>query len=188
MVVCLIEHMWVHTDTSNSCSVLQSSYEISFIIYSYLLSPVLRISLLTDTAGDRIGLPHKTVLSCSVVSDSLRPCGLQPTRLFCPWDSPGKYTGVGCHFLPQGVFHTQGLNPYIRDVRVLSYTYLHWQAGSLPLAPPVKVSRSPEENGHLNSHRFGYDKSTWTKKTSLWLVGLADTHLFPHKYIQAKPV
>ena len=37
----------------------------------------------------------------SVVSDSLRPHGLQPTRLLCPWDSPGKNTGVGCHFLLQ---------------------------------------------------------------------------------------
>ena len=37
--------------------------------------------------------------SRSVVSDSSRPHGLQPTRLPCPWDSPGKNTGVGCHFL-----------------------------------------------------------------------------------------
>ena len=41
----------------------------------------------------------------------LRPHGLQPARLLCPWDSPGKNTGVGCHFLLQGIFLTQGLNP-----------------------------------------------------------------------------
>ena len=35
----------------------------------------------------------------SVVSDSLQPSGLQPTRLLCPWDFLGKNTGVGCHFL-----------------------------------------------------------------------------------------
>ena len=35
----------------------------------------------------------------SVVSDSLGPHGLQPTRFPCPWDSPGKSTGVACHFL-----------------------------------------------------------------------------------------
>ena len=34
-------------------------------------------------------------LSCT---DSLRPHGLQPTRLLCPWDFPGKSTGVGCHY------------------------------------------------------------------------------------------
>ena len=37
--------------------------------------------------------------SCSVVSDSSRPHGPQPTRLFRPWDFPGKSTGVGCHCL-----------------------------------------------------------------------------------------
>ena len=36
---------------------------------------------------------------CLVASDSSRPRGLQPTRLLHPWDSPGKNTGVGCHFL-----------------------------------------------------------------------------------------
>ena len=39
--------------------------------------------------------------SRSVVSDSSRPHRLQPTRLPRPWDSPGKNTGVGCHFLLQ---------------------------------------------------------------------------------------
>ena len=34
------------------------------------------------------------------MSDSLWPRGLQPARLLCPWDSPGKSTGVGCHALP----------------------------------------------------------------------------------------
>ena len=37
----------------------------------------------------------------SVVSDSVRPQRWQPTRFLCPWDSPGKNTGVGCHFLLQ---------------------------------------------------------------------------------------
>ena len=43
-------------------------------------------------------------VSRSVVPDSLRPRGLPPTRLLCPWDSPDKSTGVGCHFLLQGIF------------------------------------------------------------------------------------
>ena len=41
------------------------------------------------------------LLIASVMSDSVRPHGLQPTRLLHPWDSPGKNTGVGCHFLLQ---------------------------------------------------------------------------------------
>ena len=41
-------------------------------------------------------------VSHSVVSDSLRLHGLYPVRLLCPWNSPGKNTGVGCHYPPQG--------------------------------------------------------------------------------------
>ena len=40
----------------------------------------------------------------------LRPYGLQPARLLCPWDSPGKNTGAGCHAFLQEIFPTQGLN------------------------------------------------------------------------------
>ena len=40
-------------------------------------------------------------VSHSIVPDSSPPHGLQPTRLLCPWNSPGKNTGVGCHFLLQ---------------------------------------------------------------------------------------
>ena len=38
------------------------------------------------------------------MSDSLRPYGLEPTGLLCPWDFPGKNTGVGCQALLQGIF------------------------------------------------------------------------------------
>ena len=41
----------------------------------------------------------------------LYPMDCSPTRLLCLWDSPGKNTGVGCHFLLQGIFPTKGLNP-----------------------------------------------------------------------------
>ena len=48
-------------------------------------------------------------------------------RLLCPWTFPGKNTGVGCHFLLQGIFLTQGSNPHLLCL-------LHWQADSLPLS------------------------------------------------------
>ena len=47
-----------------------------------------------------------------LVTDScptLRPRGLQPSRLLCPWDPPGKKTGVGCHFLLQGDCGERGI-------------------------------------------------------------------------------
>ena len=51
------------------------------------------------------------VLSCSVVSDSVTPWQV-PCQAPCPWDSPGKITGVGCHALLQWIFPKQVLNPH----------------------------------------------------------------------------
>ena len=53
----------------------------------------------------------------SAVSDSLRPHGLQPARLLCPWDSPGKSTGVGGHSLLQGTVLMQGSKPGLSHCR-----------------------------------------------------------------------
>ena len=58
--------------------------------------------------------------SLQVVSDSVRPHRRQPTRLPPPWDSPGKNTGVGCHFLLQCMKVKSGsevaqLCPTLRD-------------------------------------------------------------------------
>ena len=70
------------------------------------------------------------MLSCFSHVLLFHPYGLQPARLLCPWDSPGKNTGVDCHFLFQRIFPTHRLNPCL--------LCLLWQAGSLPLAPPGK--------------------------------------------------
>ena len=66
------------------------------------------------------------VLSYSIVTDSLRPHGLQPTRIFCPWNFSGKNTGVGCHCLLQRIFPTQGWKWCLLGL-------LHGQADSSPL-------------------------------------------------------
>ena len=50
---------------------------------------------------------------------------------FIHGDSPGKNTRVGCHAFLQGIFPTQGSKPHLLGL-------LHWQTGSLPLAPPGK--------------------------------------------------
>ena len=53
------------------------------------------------------------------------PRTVQPTRLLCPWDSPGKSTGVGCRFLLQGIFLTQGSNPGLVHYRRTLYRLSH---------------------------------------------------------------
>ena len=52
-----------------------------------------------------------------------------PARVLCPWDSPGKNTGVGCLALLQGIFPTQKTNLHLLCL-------LQWQVSSLPLLPP----------------------------------------------------
>ena len=54
--------------------------------------------------------PHSMLCSQSLQSSSLRCYRLYLSRLLCPWQSPGKDAGVGCHALLQGIFRTQGLN------------------------------------------------------------------------------
>ena len=63
--------------------------------------------------------------TCSVVSSSFRPHGLWPAGLLCPWDSPGKNTGVGCHFLLQGIFPTGGSNQGLPHCRQILYHLSH---------------------------------------------------------------
>ena len=82
----------------------------------------------------RSGHERESVRS-SGVSDSFQPHRLWPTKLLCPWNSPGKNTGIGCHALLQGIFLTQGSN-------LCLLCLLHWQANSLPLMPPGKPEPS----------------------------------------------
>ena len=79
---------------------------------------------------------------CYLVTQScltLQPRGLSPIRLLCPWDFPGKNTGVGCRSLLQGIFPTQGLNPGLLHCRQILYCVSHqsWEsnAGSSAMTP-----------------------------------------------------
>ena len=73
--------------------------------------------------------------SCPTLCD-LMDCSLPGSEEpLSPWNFPGKSTGVGCHFLLQGIFPAQGSNPSL----------LHWQVGSLPLSYQG-ASLSPKSN------------------------------------------
>ena len=71
---------------------------------------------------------HGVCEDVSVMSNSLQPYGLQPTRLHSPQDSPGKNNGVDCHALLQGILPTQGLNPCLLCL-------LHWASGFFTIVP-----------------------------------------------------
>ena len=68
-----------------------------------LMSPALTDGFFTTNAtwGSLTYIHCVCMLSCSVMSYSLWPHGLYSTRLLCPWDSPGKNTGIGRHALLQ---------------------------------------------------------------------------------------
>ena len=65
------------------------------------------------------------------------------TKLLCPWDFQGKSTGVGCHFLLQGIFPTQGSNPGLSHCRQTLYCLSHQgrsHAGSDPFSAPNRAA------------------------------------------------
>ena len=70
-----------------------------------------------------------TLICCCLANScpTLRSFWLQPARLLCLWDFPGKNTGVDCHFFPQGIVLTQG------SILCLLHV-LHWQEDSLTLS------------------------------------------------------
>ena len=104
------------------------------------------------------------------MSDSLRPRGLQPTRLLPPWDSPGKNAGVGCHFLLQGTFPTQ-----------VSRT-----AGrALPSEPPGK-----DENTALGRGENICRPSNWHRlnlQTYKWLVSSMSKRQTTQPQMEGRP-
>ena len=100
---------------------------------------------------------HKAFLQsctlCSIVKDRegevtqscptlCNPVDCSPPGSSVQGDSPSKKTGVGCHFLLQGIFPTQGLNPALLHLP-------HWQAGSLPtisMRAPTTEARVPQSS------------------------------------------
>ena len=71
----------------------------------------------------RFVLYAKSLQLCLTLFD---PIHCSPPGSSCPWDSPGKNTGVGCHPLLQQIFQP-------RNQTHVYYVYLRWQVGSLPL-------------------------------------------------------
>ena len=93
---------------------------------------------------------HWRIWRACVWAKSLQLCstpqarGRRPSRLLCPWDSPGRCTGMVATLLLRGIFPTQ--EPKLGFLRLL-----HWRASSSQLAPPgkpagnqrVRLTRAP---------------------------------------------
>ena len=97
----------------------------------------LKILQTFKTRGQKVTREHRGTIysvcvSRSVMSDSLQPQGLQPSRLLCSWNFPGKNTGVGSRSLLQRIFPPQGSNLGLLHCRRilyhLSHQGSHWAA------------------------------------------------------------
>ena len=73
------------------------------------------------------------------MSHSLQPRGLYPATLLCPWNFPGKNTGVSCNFLLQRIFPTHGSNLHLLCLLHCGFftTSTTWEA--LHWTPPVVI-------------------------------------------------
>ena len=89
-------YIYIHTHT----------HTLFKILFPYRSLQTIQKSSMCYTVGPSC----VSVFSLLVMSDSLCPIGLQPARLLCPWNISDRNTGVGCHFLLQGIFANQGSN------------------------------------------------------------------------------
>ena len=98
--------------------------------FPWFLSQI-KPTLWTKSISSLLGLQGACALSCFSRVRLFETLWTIVTRLFCPWNFPGKSTRVDCHFLLQQIFPTQASNPHLLRL-------LHWQVYSLPPAPPGK--------------------------------------------------
>ena len=148
--------------------------------------------------------------ACSVVSVvSLRPHGLYPARLLCPWNFPGKTTVSSCHAVLQGIFPTQGSNPsllcllhcrrslYCWDTREASLSSIAEHFYSFSFTDhPVSLLPTPcqilwNNVFHKLQHILGFDltdttfscpghSSTFAYKGPVFVAGLLNSSLGFH--------
>ena len=119
-----------------------------------------------------IRLSESETVSHSVVSNSLQPPWTEARQTPCPWDSPDKNTGVGCHGLLQGIFPTQGSNPGLPHCRWILYRLSHQRSPdnkhphpflspSHTLPPSVLFQESgPEVSGWALSGKVCFELSS----------------------------
>ena len=117
-------------------------------------------------------------VSCSVMSDSLQPRGLQHSRLPCPGNSPGRDTGVGRHSLLQEIFLSQGSNSGLLHCRQILYHLSHQGSqeygfcilSALPQILVLPCSTVCPQTSHLATTSVMISESVReTMHTKIWL-------------------
>ena len=146
---------YTHTVGSSLKRHLTSKYCKKKYLYSGTPLVVHGLGLCTSTAEVQVWslvgeLRSHVCISCSVLTDSWRPHGLQPARPLCPWDSPGKNTAVSCHLLFQ-IFPTQGSHWRLLHCRQVLY---HWAIREAPRSHmPQGKKKQKTQNFYSRSKR-----------------------------------
>ena len=144
-------HLREFSQSSHSCQVCSNYHDL---IWKYGLNMCQHCFCQYDDIGfiklDQVNFLEWIIqhISCSVTFHSLRPHGLQPARLLCLWDSPGKNTRVGFHFFLQGIFLTQGSNPGLLHCRQVLYSLSYHRSSSIQKAALNLSSRSRLGHSH----------------------------------------
>ena len=122
-------------------------------------------------SSDSAHIQSKYILVSQLCPTLHDPHGLSPTRLLCPWNFPGKNTGVGCHFLFQRIFLTQRSNAgFLRCGQILGH--LRHQGSPLPktfsrmllVARPQWPQTGNSPNVHLSKEQHRVSKMKSEKK------------------------
>ena len=124
-------------------------------------------------------------VSCLVMSNSLQPHSLQATRSLSPRDSPGKNTGVGCHFLLLTNIRVTSIKnlPAVRETLVQSLDWEDLLEKGMATHPDIlawKIARTEETGGlqSMGSQRVGQD---WVRNTfTFFVLILLSTETLPY--------
>ena len=96
-------------------------------------------------------------------------CNLQPASFLCPWNFPGKNTGVGYHFFLQGIFQIQESNSSLLHL-------LHWQANFFTAESPGKSAWTGLISSNMEPWWTSYHQATTCPEGQPWLVRLLSTN------------
>ena len=104
---------------------------------------------------------------------------LQPARLLCPWDSPGKNTGVGCHVLLQKIFLTLELNPHLLQLLNCRWSLYCWATGEALSSVYImqNVVNQFGLNFILSTSRFIHSTDTYWGHESFYFFNICFTFL-----------
>ena len=151
---CLFFHLKVCTGSLLSSFSTTTLVHVTMISFPRL-SAVFNLPASIFYTGTRVifFFPRESV-SCSIVSDSLRPHGLQPAWLLCPWNSLGKNTGVGSQSLLQGIFSSKGSNRGLLHCKQILYSLSHQGNASIISHSPVLDPGPPFPQDEVQTHRL----------------------------------